>query len=46
MPVLSLWHETLTKPKIEISMADQMIVALPVIIIFLIILVYFWLKEK
>lgn len=46
MPVLSLWYEILSKPRAEITMIDQMIVALPFMILMLVILIIIWLKEK
>ena len=44
--MISLYFEILSKPRAEITMIDQMIVALPFMIIVLAILVYFWIKEN
>ena len=44
--MMSLYFEILSKPRAEITMIDQMIVALPFLIFFLAILIYFWIKER
>lgn len=45
--MIELYFEILSKPRAEITMIDQMIVALPVWIIILVLVVYFWIiKEK
>ena len=44
--MLSLYFEILSKPRAEITMIDQMIVALPFMILLLIFLVYLWLQER
>lgn len=44
--MLSLYFEILSKPRAEITMIDQMIVALPFMILMLVILIIVWLKEK
>lgn len=44
--MIDLYSEILLKPRAEITMIDQAIVALPIWIIVLIIFIIFWLKEK
>ena len=44
--MMSLYFEILSKPRAEITMIDQMIVALPFMILMLVILIIIWLKEK
>lgn len=44
--MMSLYFEILSKPRAEITMIDQMIVALPFMILILVILIIVWLKEK
>ncbi len=44
--MISLYFEILSKPRAEITMIDQMIVALPFMILMLVILIIVWLKEK
>ena len=44
--MLSLYFEILSKPRAEITMIDQMIVALPFMILMLVIFIIVWLKEK
>lgn len=44
--MLELYFEILSKPRAEITMIDQMIVALPFMILMLVILIIIWLKEK
>jgi hypothetical protein len=44
--MLNLYFEILSKPRAELTMIDQMIVALPFMILLLIFLVYLWIKEQ
>ena len=44
--MIDLYFEILSKPRAEITMIDQMIVALPFMILMLVILIIVWLKEK
>ena len=44
--MIELYFEILSKPRAEITMIDQMIVALPFMILMLVILIIIWLKEK
>ena len=44
--MVDLYFEILSKPRAEITMIDQMIVALPFMILMLVILIIIWLKEK
>lgn len=44
--MIDLYFEILSKPRAEITMIDQMIVALPFLILMLVILIIVWLKEK
>lgn len=44
--MIDLYLEILLKPRVEITMLDQMIVALPICLIVLAICIIFWLKEK
>lgn len=44
--MVELYFEILSKPRAEITMIDQMIVALPFMILMLVILIIVWLKEK
>lgn len=44
--MINLYFEILTKPRAELTMIDQMIVALPIWLIVLAICIIFWLKEK
>ena len=44
--MIEMYFEILSKPRAEITMIDQMIVTLPFLIIALLILVYFWIKEN
>lgn len=44
--MIDLYFEILSKPRAEITMIDQMIVALPFMILMLVILIIIWLKEK
>ena len=44
--MLSLYFEILSKPRAEITMIDQMIVALPFMILMLVIFIIVWLKER
>lgn len=44
--MIDLYFEILSKPKAEITMIDEMIVYLPILIIALIFFIIGWLKEK
>ena len=44
--MINLYFEILSKPRAEITMIDQMIVALPFMILLLIFLVYLWFQER
>lgn len=44
--MINLYFEILMKPRAELTMIDQMIVALPFMILMLVILIIVWLKEK
>ena len=44
--MIELYFEILSKPRAEITMIDQAIVALPFMILMLVILIIVWLKEK
>ena len=43
---MQMFFEILSKPKIELSMIDQMIIQLPVLIIVLVVFIYVYIKGK
>lgn len=43
---MQMFFDILSKPKIELSMIDEMIVQLPFLIILLVIFIYIWIKQR